>query len=72
MRIAMFVFNPCTRDPRVDREAWILARAGHQVRVHAFLEPGLPVFEARNGYEVVRPTSAPPGGAFSMTDCWPR
>lgn len=59
MRIAMFVFNPCTRDPRVDREAWILARAGHQVRVHAFLEPGLPVFEARNGYEVVRTDQRP-------------
>ncbi len=54
MRIAMFVFNPCTRDPRVDREASVLAEAGHQVRVLAFLEPGLPQREARNGYEVVR------------------
>lgn len=54
MRIAMFVFNPCTRDPRVDREASLLAREGHQVRVHAFLEPGLPEREERNGYEVVR------------------
>lgn len=59
MRIAMFVFNPCTRDPRVDREAWVLARAGHQVRVHAFLEPGLPVREVRNGYEVVRTDQRP-------------
>jgi hypothetical protein len=54
MCIAMFVFNPCTRDPRVDREASLLARHGHEVRVHAFLEPGLPEREARNGYEVVR------------------
>jgi len=60
MRIAMFVFNPCTRDPRVDREAWILAQAGHQVRVHAFLEPGLPAFETRSGYEVVRADQRPP------------
>lgn len=54
MRIAMFVFNPATKDPRVEREASILAQAGHDVRVHAFLEPGLPEQERRHGYTIVR------------------
>jgi glycosyltransferase involved in cell wall biosynthesis len=50
----MFVFNPCTRDARVDREAATLAAAGHQVRVYAYLEPGLPAREERRGYTILR------------------
>ncbi|HXE73635.1 MAG TPA: glycosyltransferase family 4 protein, partial [Candidatus Nitrosotenuis sp.] len=54
MKVAMFVFNPCTRDARVDREAATLAAAGHQVRVYAYLEPGLPAREERQGYTILR------------------
>jgi glycosyltransferase involved in cell wall biosynthesis len=34
-RLAMFVFNPCTHDGRVRREAEVLAAEGYEVRVFA-------------------------------------
>jgi glycosyltransferase involved in cell wall biosynthesis len=60
LKIAMFVFNPARRDPRVEREASLLAEHGHEVRVFAHLEPGIPVTEERSGYTIVRTDQRPP------------
>src|SRR5690242_15553464 len=49
LEIAMMVRNPGTHDTRVRKEAESLARAGHNVRVIATSEHGLPRREWRNG-----------------------
>ena len=54
MRIAMLVLNDMTADARVDREATVLAEAGHDVTVLALRAEGLPDCERRNRYTVVR------------------
>jgi len=54
VKIAMFVFNPAHRDPRVQREASYLAAAGHEVRVYAFWDAALPASEQRDGYQILR------------------
>jgi glycosyltransferase involved in cell wall biosynthesis len=53
-RIAMFVFNNGKHDQRVHKQAQALGRAGYQVRVYAFLTPGLPFREQREGYTLFR------------------
>jgi len=55
--VVMFVFNDCTTDARVLREAGSLAAAGHQVTIMA--RPRDPVSptgdrEVRDGFEIVR------------------
>ncbi|MCA9792410.1 MAG: glycosyltransferase family 4 protein [Candidatus Eremiobacteraeota bacterium] len=53
-KVAMFVFNDGRNDLRVHRQASLLGRAGYQVRVYCFLEPGLPQREQRDHYQLVR------------------
>ena len=54
MRIDMFVYNRCTTDARVLKEARTLAAAGHQVRVVAVLDETTEVEERRDGFRIVR------------------
>jgi glycosyltransferase involved in cell wall biosynthesis len=55
----MFVFNPCTHDARVLKEAGSLARAGHTVRVCAVQAPGVPDEERRDGFLIRRFAARP-------------
>jgi glycosyltransferase involved in cell wall biosynthesis len=50
----MFVYNNCSKDARVLKEARTLAMAGHQVRVIAVLDRTTKEQEWLNGFEVVR------------------
>lgn len=55
MKVAMYVFNDCTTDARVLREAAALAGAGHTVTIVARRDhAGTPSREARDGFEIVR------------------
>jgi glycosyltransferase involved in cell wall biosynthesis len=56
-RIVMFVFNDCTADARVLREAGSLAAAGHEVTIMARprnLEDSNEEVEAKGGFTIVR------------------
>lgn len=54
MRIDMFVYNRCTTDPRVLKEARTLTEAGHRVRIVAVLDATTTPREERDGFQVVR------------------
>src|SRR5262249_28611297 len=55
MRICMFVYNRCTTDARVLKEADSLAGAGHEVRIVAVLDPTTAVEETlTNGVRINR------------------
>lgn len=54
MRIDMFVYNRCTTDARVLKEAATLAAAGHDVRVLAVLDQTTALDEERDGFRIVR------------------
>jgi glycosyltransferase involved in cell wall biosynthesis len=53
-RICMFVFNDCTRDSRVLKEASSLAAAGASVTIVARSAPGIPDREQRGGFSIER------------------
>lgn len=50
----MFVYNRCTADARVLKEAGTLAGAGHRVRIVAVLDAETPAEEERGGFRIVR------------------
>jgi glycosyltransferase involved in cell wall biosynthesis len=54
MRIDMFVYNRCTTDARVLKEARTLADAGHRVRIVAVLDETVAAREERDGFRIVR------------------
>jgi len=54
MRIDMFVYNRCTSDPRVLKEARSLTEAGHRVRIVAVLDATTERAEEREGFRIVR------------------
>ncbi len=54
VRIDMFVYNRCTTDARVLKEARTLAAAGHRVRVVAVLDATTEPREERDGFQIVR------------------
>jgi len=54
MRIDMFVYNRCTTDPRVLKEARTLTDAGHRVRIVAVLDETTTPREERDGFQIVR------------------
>lgn len=54
MRIDMFVYNRCTTDPRVLKEARTLTGAGHRVRIVAVLDATTVPWEERDGFQIVR------------------
>jgi glycosyltransferase involved in cell wall biosynthesis len=54
VRIDMFVYNRCTADARVLKEARTLASAGHRVRVVAVLDATTAPEEERDGFRIVR------------------
>lgn len=54
MRIDMFVYNRCTSDARVLKEARTLTEAGHRVRILAVLDQTTAPEEERNGFRIVR------------------
>ncbi|HET8862572.1 MAG TPA: glycosyltransferase family 4 protein [Solirubrobacterales bacterium] len=54
MRIDMFVYNRCTTDPRVLKEARTLSGAGHRVRIVAVLDATTAPREERDGFQIVR------------------
>jgi glycosyltransferase involved in cell wall biosynthesis len=54
MRIDMFVYNRCTTDARVLKEARTLAEAGHRVRIVAVLDATTEPLEECDGFRIVR------------------
>jgi len=54
MRIDMLVYNRCTSDARVLKEAGTLTRAGHRVRIFAVLDRTTAPAENRDGFRIVR------------------
>lgn len=54
MRIDMFVYNRCTTDARVLKEAKTLAEGGHEVRIVAVLDRTTEPEEERDGFRIVR------------------
>jgi glycosyltransferase involved in cell wall biosynthesis len=54
MRIDMFVYNHCTNDARVLKEARTLSEAGHRVRIVAVLDAATVPVEDRDGFRIVR------------------
>jgi glycosyltransferase involved in cell wall biosynthesis len=54
VRIDMFVYNRCTTDARVLKEAGTLAGAGHAVRIVAVLDATTRPAEERDGFRIVR------------------
>jgi hypothetical protein len=69
MRIAMVLSNPCSPDPRVEKEAAALSTAGHEVIVVAWDRAGgLPEAEKKDGFSVVRtgPRARYGGGLSSI------
>jgi glycosyltransferase involved in cell wall biosynthesis len=60
MRVAMFVYNNCTRDARVFKEASTLVEAGHAVTVFAVLDKTTTTSEQRDGFSIVRIDRDPP------------
>ncbi|HMJ73531.1 MAG TPA: glycosyltransferase [Solirubrobacterales bacterium] len=54
MRIDMFVYNRCTNDARVLKEARTLTGAGHRVRIIAVLDATTVPREERDGFRIVR------------------
>jgi glycosyltransferase involved in cell wall biosynthesis len=54
MRIDMFVYNRCTNDTRVLKEAGTLTAAGHRVRIIAVLDGTTAPREERDGFRIVR------------------
>jgi glycosyltransferase involved in cell wall biosynthesis len=54
VRIDMFVYNRCTSDARVLKEARTLAAAGHGVRIIAVLDQTTVPHEERDGFSIVR------------------
>jgi len=60
MRIDMFVYNRCTTDARVLKEARTLSAAGHSVRIVAVLDTTTPAEEEREGFRIVRIDRDPP------------
>ncbi|HEX3174188.1 MAG TPA: glycosyltransferase family 4 protein [Solirubrobacterales bacterium] len=54
MRIDMFVYNRCSSDARVLKEARTLTAAGHGVRVFAVLDATTAAEEERDGFRIVR------------------
>jgi len=54
MRIDMFVYNRCTTDTRVLKEAQTLTEAGHRVRIVAVLDATTEPAEERHGFRIVR------------------
>jgi glycosyltransferase involved in cell wall biosynthesis len=60
MRIDMFVYNRCTTDARVLKEARTLSSAGHRVRIVAVLDETTAAAEEREGFRIVRIDRDPP------------
>jgi glycosyltransferase involved in cell wall biosynthesis len=60
MRIDMFVYNRCTTDARVLKEARTLSGAGHRVRIVAVLDTTTAAEEEREGFRIVRIDRNPP------------
>ncbi len=54
MRVCMFVYNNCTNDARVLKEARTLLAAGHDVTVVAVLDVTTTLEEDRDGLRIVR------------------
>ena len=59
-RVCMLVYNNCTTDARVLREAGTLVAAGRQVQIVAVLDGATVPRELRNGIEIVRIDRDPP------------
>ena len=55
----MFVFNNCSRDARVLKEAKCLVKQGHEVTIHAVWDQTVALYEKRDGFEIVRVTKDP-------------
>ena len=60
MRVCMFVYNNCTRDARVLKEADALAGAGHAVTVVAVLDQTTVAEEWRDRVRIIRVDRNPP------------
>jgi glycosyltransferase involved in cell wall biosynthesis len=59
-RVCMLVYNNCTRDARVVKEAGSLVRAGHEVCIVAVLDSTTEPDEVRDGIRIVRIDRDPP------------
>lgn len=59
-RVTLLLYNSFRHDARVRRHAAALAAAGHDVRVVAVRETGLPATEEDGGFRVVRVEQEPP------------
>ncbi|MCU0504932.1 MAG: glycosyltransferase [Chloroflexi bacterium] len=69
-RVAMFVFNDCTRDSRVLREAGTLAAAGHDVTIYALPRDPQSTeveVEERDGFRIER---VPPPRGWRRPWAW--
>lgn len=55
LKVCMFVFNNCTTDARVLKEAASLAKNGYKVKIMAIINgPNIPEYEVRDGVEIIR------------------
>ncbi|MCB0402033.1 MAG: glycosyltransferase family 4 protein [Flavobacteriales bacterium] len=52
--VCMFVYNNCTTDARVLKEAASLVKGGYQVRIIAVMDNGVQPYEVRDGIEIFR------------------
>jgi hypothetical protein len=54
LKITSIVFNNFTNDSRVEKQARSLCNYGYDLVIVALWSSGLPKFEKKNGYEVIR------------------
>jgi glycosyltransferase involved in cell wall biosynthesis len=59
MKAYMFVYNNCSRDARVLKEARSLTKAGHHVRIIAVLDKITQPYEERDGFVIERVVKNP-------------
>ena len=59
LKVCMFVYNNCTTDARVLKEAASLAKAGYQVKIIAVMDKGVSPYEIRDGVEIFRVEKKP-------------
>jgi glycosyltransferase involved in cell wall biosynthesis len=53
-KICMFVYNTCSHDSRVLKEAKTLASSGHDVKIIAFIDENTSAIEERDGFRILR------------------
>lgn len=53
-KVCMFVYNNCTHDARVLKEAKTLADAGYEVRIIAVLDKNTVPYEKIDGFKIIR------------------